>query len=830
MEEDMKDTMQELHKNIGEKEQFIKSLQDLLTSERSGLSILQHTLSLRDSEITELKKEIALSKVKEQQRIEELKISHEKDICRQLDNLRNELERCHRREIAEAKQVYEKEIILKYKNELEQLKKELCALNSEEHIQNLNGIIIDLNISLQESEISKENLRKKLENQREDFCREKSELETKYKDLIDDLKYQLSDAEEQVKEAQRYKQEKQSLNEEIQKLNSYIQELNEKRLYEAEKSIDVRQKCDGEIVSNKKLLKLRGNQILSGMSQLRGAGLEEVWDKEHQLEGRDEPVHGELEFQCDSSRDQLEETRNSEIMKDNGSSEGENLSEEPLSELGLFSGDEGILAKYLISTETPEESYVSSSSEGRAIEEGRCSTYGLDNSVLLEPSRGFVSPPLNSSLDEGTCLSGLAQSVFEEAEVRAEAFVSFVSDGSLQQNKIGDHGDIKDDEMMCLAERHLKPTEQLHQESALEMPHQDTQEAVRNWEKAMSELSHMHAKLEEEREARICCEKELLQKMEKEKELENKLMLLVKQQEEDGGQLSLTQVSNPSTWLEMVKDLQEERDMLMMQLRTQEQLVRDVQEQKTASDSVTSEVQSLFGRQLAALQSQRDQMQSQLNAQKAKNQRTAELLSQKIISEETLLKEQELLKAEINNKEQNLALLLKEKTALRERLSNVEEDLVKAEKALAENASIIEDLEKNIHELNAEMKNIKDIQERERLSYEDRINLSNQEINKLTAEIKEKTTEYSEEKSQLTEEIAQLKKAHLELEARLQESCQAAQAAQEAQSKMEKHYKEEMDKMETQRLAELTEVSLTHKKEVGNPDNCRSHGISECLR
>ncbi|XP_068877985.1 pericentrin isoform X7 [Aphelocoma coerulescens] len=814
MEEDMKGTMQEQHKSIDGKEQFIKSLQDLLTSERSGLSILQHTLSLRDSEITEFKKEIALSKVKEQQRIEELKISHEKDICRQLDNLRNELERCHRREIAEAKQVYEEEIILKYKNELEQLKKELCALNSEEHIQNLNGIIIDLNISLQESEISKENLRKKLENQQEDFQREKSELEAKYKDLIDVLKYQLSDAEEQAKEAERYKQEKQSLNEEIQKLNLYIQELNEKRLCEAEKSIDIRQKCDGDIVSNKKLLKLRGNQTLSGMSQLQGAGLEEMWDKEHQLEGRDEPVHGELEFQHGSSRDQLEETRNSEIMKESGSREGENLTKEPLSELGLFSGDEGILAKYLISTETPEESYVSSSSEGCAIEEGRCNRYGLDNSVLLEPSRDFISPSLYSSLDEGTCLSGLAQDIFEEAEVRAEAFVLFVSDGSLQQNKIGDHGDIKDDEMTCLAERPLKPTEQLHHESALEMPHQDTQEAVRNWEKAMSELSHMHEKLEEECETRICCKKELLQKIEKEKELESKLMLLVKQQGEDGGQLSLTQVSNPSTWLEMVKDLQEERDTLMMQLRTQEQLVRDVQEQKTASDSVTSEVQSLFGHQLAVLQSQRDRMQSQLNAQNVKNQRTAELLSQKMISEETLLKEQELLKAEINNKEQNLVLLLKEKTALRERLCNVEEDLVKAEKALAENASIIEDLAKNIHELNAEMKNIKDIQECERLSYEDRINLSNQEIDKLTAEIKEKTTEYNEEKSQLTEEIAQLKKANLELEARLQESCQAAQAAQEAQSKMEKHYKEEMDKMETQRLAELTEVSLTHKREI----------------
>ncbi|KAL9847870.1 pericentrin isoform 3-T3 [Geothlypis trichas] len=811
MEEDMKDTMQKLHKSIDEKEQYIKSLQDLLTSERSGLSVLQHTLSLRDSEITELKKEIALSKVKEQQHIEELRISHDKDICRQLDNLRNELEKCHRREIAEAKQIYEKEIILKYQNELEQFKKQLHALNSEENIQNLNGIIIDLNVRLQESEISKENLRKKLENQREDFQREKSEIETKYKDLIDGLKCQLASAEEQAKEAQRYKKEKQSLNEEIQKLNSYIQELSEKQLYEAKKCIDVRQNHDGEIVSNKKFLELGENQILSGKCQLQGADLEEMWDRAWQLEGRDQPVYQpEVEFQSDSSRDQLEETRNLEIMKDNGSGEGENLSEEPLSELGLLSGDEGILDKYLIATETPEDSYGSSSLEGHAIEEGRCNIYGLDSSVLLEPSRDFVSSSLNCSLEEGTCLSALAQDLSEEAEVRAEAFVSCVSEGSLQQNQIGDHGDTEDDEMMCLAERHLKPAELLHQESAMEMPYQDTQGAAGNWEKAMSELSQRHAKLEEEHEAQIHCEKEL-QKMEKEKELENKHMLLLKQQGEDGGQPSLTQVSNPSVWLEMVKDLQEERDMLVMQLRTQEQLVRDAQGQSTASDSVTSEVQALVGHQLAALQSQRDGMQSQLDAQKAKNQRIAELLSQKTASEETLLKELELLKAEISNKEQNLILLLKEKTALRERLSNVEEDLLKAEKALAENASIIEDLEKNIHELNAEMKNIKEIQECERLSYEDRLNLSNQEINKLTAEIKEKTTEYNEEKSQLTEEIAQLKKAHLELEACLQESCQAAQ---EAQSRLEQHYKEEMDKMETQHLAELTEVSLAHEREI----------------
>ncbi|XP_075567309.1 pericentrin [Pelecanus crispus] len=821
MEEDMKDTMQQLYKSVGEKEQYIKSLQDILTLERFSLSVLQDTLSLRDSEITELKNEIALSKMKEWQRTEELKISHEKDICRQLESLRAELEKCHRREIAEAKQLYEEEIILKYKNELEQLKKELRALNSEEHIQNLNGIIIDLNNSLRESEIHKENLRRKLENQQEDFQREKSEIETRYKDLTDGLKSQLSDAEEQVKEAQRYKQEKQSLNEEIQKLNSFIQELNEKRLHEAEKSIDVRQKHDEEIVCNKKLIKSRDNQILPEVLQLQRAELEEMWNKLHQLRGEDELVHEKLEFEhdlgADSSRDQLEEIKNSEITERNASSEGDNLSEEHLSELGLFSGDEGILAKYLISMERPEESYASSTSEGYAIEEGRCSRYGLDSSVLLEPSRDFIPPPLNFGLDEETHPSGLAQETFEVPELGAEAFVSFLSDSSLQQNKVSGHNDVKDDEATCLVETCVKLTEQLHEkESALKKSYQETQESVGKWEKVMAEVSHVCVELHEECETRIHCEKELLQKTEKEKELENKIMFLVKQQGEYGGQPysavePLTQVSKSSTWQEMVKDLHEEREMLMVQLQTQEQLVKDVQEQKTASDSVTSEVQSLFGRQLAA---QRDQMQSQLDAQKAKNQTIAEVFGQKSVSEETLLKEQELLKAEINNKTQNLALLLKEKTALGKRLSDMEEDLIKAEEALAENASIIEGLEKNIHELNAEVKNLKEIQECERLGYEDRLNFSNLEIHKLNAEIKAKSTEYSEEKSQLTEEITHLKKVCLELEAHLQESFQSAQAAQEAQSKMVKHYKEEIDKMETEHLAELTKVSLTHKKEI----------------
>ncbi|XP_054028518.1 pericentrin [Dryobates pubescens] len=808
MEEDMKDTIQQLRESIGEKEKQIQSLQDLLTSERFSLSTLQHTLSLRDSEITELKHEIALSKVNEQQRIEELKAGHEKDICRQLENLRAELEKRYHREIAEAKQVYEKDILLKYKNELEQFKKELCALNSEEHVQNLNSIIIDLNNSLHESEIKKDSLRRKLENQQEDFQREKSEMETKYKDFINSLKSQLSNAEEQIKEVQRYKQEKQSLNEEIKRLNSFIRELNEKRLCEAQESIDVMQKSDEETVFNKKLVKLKEKQVLPEMSQLQRSELEEMWNKPHYLKGEGELVHEELQFQCDlgvdSSRDQIEEIKSSKIAENNESSEGNELDEEHVSQPGLFSVNEGILAKYLISTGGPEDSCASSTSEGDAIEEGRCSGYGLDSSVLLEPSTGFMLSSVNFGLDEETCSGGLARETFEEAEVGEEDLISFLSHNSLQQNKVSDCDDVKDDEIARLVERCVKLTEQLHEkESALKKSCQETQEAVGKWEKVMAELHCMRVELDQEREARLCCEKELLQKTEKEKELENQIMSLEKQQ--GGGQPycaveSLTQVSKSSTWEEMVKDLQEEREMLMVQLQTQEQLVKDVQEQKTVSDSVTSEVQSLFGRQLAALQSQRDHLQNQLDAQKAKTKMTAELLGQKTISEEALLKELEWLKAEINTREQNLSLLLKEKTALGEKLSDVEEDLIKAERALAENASIIDDLEKNIHDLNTEVKNLKQIREHERLEYEDTLNCSNLEILKLNAEIKAKNTEYR----QLTEEITQLKKAHLEIEARLQES---AQAAEEAQSKMVKHYKEEIDKMETRHLAELTKIA-----------------------
>ncbi|XP_015723218.1 pericentrin isoform X4 [Coturnix japonica] len=812
-------------KEVWEAQQQMSLLQNSLQEQNACLEILhqrardlkvQLEASQKDSEITELKNEV--TKMKEQQHIEELKVTHEKDVCRQLEQLKAELEKCHRKEMAEAKQVYE-EVILKYKSELEQLKKELFALNSEEHIQNLNRIVINLNNSLHESEIGDENLRKELENQQENFQREKTEVEIQYEVLINDLKSQLSKAEEQVKEAHQYEQEKQHLNEEIQKLNYLIQELNKRRLFEAEKSKDAKQKHEEETVSNKNLREI---QTLPDVLELQRVKFEEILNEPCQF--REELDPDRLHFQCqpriDSLGDESEEIVCSKIREHNESS-GDHLSEEPLPELEFFTTDEEVLSKYLVFMERPEQSYVSGCSEGYPFEE--------HSSVLSDSSTDFKPPQLNLDVNEKPCHGSLTKETFEETKVDARALISFLSDGSSLQNKISDCGDVRDNERACVVERCVKLTEQLHKtRSALKKSHQETQEAVEKRKKLIAELCEINMELSKEREARRCCEEQLLQKTAGEKELENKINLLVKQQGEDGSQpYSATEPTwqqmvkdlqeerqKSSAWQEMVEDLQEEKETLMMQLRTQEQLVKEVQEQKIASDSVTSEVQTLFGCQLAALQSQRDQMQNQLDAQKVKNQKITELLGQKTILEETMLKEQELLKAEINNKEQDLALLVKEKTELGEKLSVMEEDLVKAEKALAAKASVIADLEKNIHEVNIELQNMKEVQERERLRYEDRLNLNNVEINKLHAEIKAKSTEYTAKESQLTEEIAHLKKVHLELENYLQESFQSVQDAKKAQSEMMNYYKEESVKMDAQHLAELTKLSLTHKKEI----------------
>lgn len=188
------------------------------------------------------------------------------------------------------------------------------------------------------------------------------------------------------------------MNEEIQKLNYFIRELNKKQLFKAEESKDAKQKHDEESVSNKNL---REMQTLPDILELQTVKLEEMLNEPRQF--REELDPDRLNFQCqpriDSLRDESEETVCSKIGEHNESS-GDHLSEELLPELGFFTIDEEILSKYLVFTERPEQSYVSGCSEGYTTEDNKCSRFGLDSSVLSDPSTDFKHPQLNFHLDE----------------------------------------------------------------------------------------------------------------------------------------------------------------------------------------------------------------------------------------------------------------------------------------------------------------------------------------------------------------------------------------------------------------------------------------------
>ncbi|XP_015268581.1 PREDICTED: LOW QUALITY PROTEIN: pericentrin [Gekko japonicus] len=329
-------------------------------------------------------------------------------------------------------------------------------------------------------------------------------------------------------------------------------------------------------------------------------------------------------------------------------------------------------------------------------------------------------------------------------------------------------------------------------------------------EGATAEITTAHLK---EQEAHVAYDESLSQKMEKELEPENK------RKQGDNSDFTIwvqklkcvTQDLTSRSWEEAVKDLQWEKENLMVQLRLQEELVKDVQEQKTASDSVTSEVQSLFGRQLTMLQRQRDQMQAQIDSQMVRNKTLFELLGQKAILEKFLLKEQEDLKSEINIKEQSLSSLLEEKSALEEKLFTVGEHLKEAKKALEESVNKVMVLEQTVEELNVRMKSAQESRESERLAFEEELEASSLELQKLGTEITLKEREFMQKENELNEEVASLRNVHLELEARLEETVKNMK---EMQSESERLHKEELSRIESLYQSDLSYTKLQHQKMI----------------
>ncbi|XP_054832360.1 pericentrin [Eublepharis macularius] len=736
--------------------------------------------------------------------IKEMEKNNENNINRRLQKLRAELEDCCRQETLKLKETCIKEVYTKYKNDLEQLKKELNAINCEGDAQSLN-IIVNLNNKLQASEAYSSASCKELENCIEDFVRKHSEIDWKYRILVEELMLQLTNTEERARES---KQEKECLNEDIEKLSCLIQELNDKVLLETEKNKNLLYKYDQEMcVYNIKLKDLQQEKTL--LQEVLGRQKTKLEEMESTLCRYESELHltdGEVDslhdFRIDTLKNALEDARQNlskvTVLKDAESFESDYYLKNHIAELELEAVTENTekLVQHFGSTLRQEQSDIFNSPEHSFPGKDVFNTSKCRD--VLEPSNGKVF-----SFNEEMHSDTLLQETLNETELKKSTALLF-SGYSSPQNEFEEQNSINGHQI----DFGIRDTGLIKQRSEKGLLFDKAfQEAG---EEATAEVTTAHLK---EQEACVGYDESLSRKMEKELEPENK-----RKQGDNSDSLIWVQEFKCAmqdfrshSWEEMVKALQQEKENLMMQLRLQEQLVKDVQEQKTASDSVTSEVQSLFGRQLTVLQRQRDQMQAQLDSQMAKSKTLFELLGQKTIVEKFLLKEQEAFKTEIGIKEQNLSSLLKEKSNLEEKLLTVVQHLTEAEKALEESVNKIMVLEQTVEDLNVKTKSLQESNDSERRAFEEKLEDSSLELQKLSTEITQKEKEYIQKENELNEEVASLRNVQLELETRLEETLKNIK---EMQLESERLHQEELSRTESLYLSELSDIKLQHQKMI----------------
>jgi chromosome segregation ATPase len=161
---------------------------------------------------------------------------------------------------------------------------------------------------------------------------------------------------------------------------------------------------------------------------------------------------------------------------------------------------------------------------------------------------------------------------------------------------------------------------------------------------------------------------------------------------------------------EKVTKLQESNHDLIGQLNDQsrrlhdqEKMVQDLKDHLDTSDIVTSEVQQVFTHQLAMLQTQRDYLESKVWEQRGKEVELAEVMGDKLILEENLRREKELLRHIMHEKEVQEVELIRSKAVAEEkerghrRLQNLlrekdklEADLIQQKQTLQDELSSIE--------------------------------------------------------------------------------------------------------------------------------------------
>lgn len=577
-----------------------------------------------------------------------------------------------------------------------------------------------------DSEALMQSLRAELEEERKNRQRAQEQIEA-FKKRVHSLENEktLMEAhlaavnETQIKEAQKYKAEKDGLNQEMARLDDLVKELQNRLHEEEETGRHMRSKYEADISNYDLRLQTLAEERELNVAQLTEA--HEAALNRLQKEHADEILRiQELLNQAQSQHTDSLHDVSKDILWNKVSKEDYN--EETATESAVrdnysfdvsAGGFQDVLMERYLASEGPQESSLIEESveEHSLIENSETSRFELDSEVIFHAS----DVPNNVTSDGDK--SGL--SVVHGIEVHQADEMSF-TDAQWQNStsvveELNESSGAMDLAKELLIQQCQDLSEQLEErERQLEVLQEEVrhsaeevEEARERWSKASEELEVAKWELEVEHEKRIQCEEVISQKMHEEDNLKNILShLQIQKQLQDNESLmpDNTDFNKTSIFLsveELLKELKEENAQLVQKLKCQEQLAKDVHEQKAEHESVNGE--------LSSLQAQRDEYLLQLEHQREKNQATSVLLGQKTLQVDEANRELEQLKAEVEEKVERLQNSEKEKTeleskltCLKENLSNMEQEKATLEKRL----QVLEEQAKSMEKvLESELKN-----------------------------------------------------------------------------------------------------------------------------
>lgn len=545
------------------------------------------------------------------------------------------------------------------------------------------------------------------------FQSEKVELEARLQSVQDDLER----AEGQAREAQQSKAGKERLNQDVARLQELVQELQNRIREEEETSAQLRSKYEAEIAKGELRLQTLEEERLLNVAQLKEAHenalerlreehseevrrIQELLDQA-QVQNRD--LHGaSSELDTSVTLVQISEEHHNQETATEGSPEAVASTDASVTD--------DLMERYLASAAQHEGSWTEQSLEERSIMENS----ELSKLEFEDESRFLVqfdSDARNTDPeDQASGLDGMSVT-----QAQWQSFNS-TSNGMNESVDLGK-------ELLIQQCRDL--TEQLEDKERLldvlqkevRRSAEELEEARDRWSKASDELEEAKWELETERDKRVHVEELLSERIHEQDNLKNKLSYLESKKENEQLTPSMEDGSDDrhSSTEELLK---EDKVKLVLQLKRQEQLVRDIQEQKVAGDSVSCEVQALFGRQLSSLQAQRDQLMEQLENQRAKYQTTSVLLGQKTLEVDSAHRDVQQLRAAVEDREEDVQRLEKVRADLESKLTCLKENLSNVEEALRQGSAEKAALEERLQALEEHNKSLEKVLETELENFE----------------------------------------------------------------------------------------------------------------